>query len=67
MELEKGDNNITLWKVDTAKQGANLKSISVDGASANTGDDSMLLAAAVAMGLSVAAIVLLKKKGEMSV
>ena len=67
VELEKGDNNITLWKVDTAKQGANLKSISVDGASANTGDDSMLLAAAVAMGLSVAAIVLLKKKGEMSV
>jgi LPXTG-motif cell wall-anchored protein len=64
IELTKGTNNITLWKTGAEPQGANIKTVVVEGANPDTGDSSVILAAAVAMVASAAAVVLLKKKEE---
>ena len=64
IDLKKGDNNITLWKIGTEVQGANIKTVTIEGKNPQTGDASMIVAAAAAMAVSAAALVLLKKKEE---
>lgn len=64
IDLKKGDNNITLWKIVNEMQGANIKTVAIEGKNPQTGDASMIVAAAAVMAVSAAALVLLKKKEE---